>query len=122
MHGFVDIESDAFADVLSQCGILLNPSISEGGAVSVLNVLGNGALMPVYSTGTGLDLSAVGVEVATVSYAAFRHALLEVDKMPVEDIEKRAWKAHTLVKEHYTLENYEKGMFEHLKEIIEKNR
>jgi hypothetical protein len=122
VHGFVNIESDAFAGILSQCGILLNPSVSEGGAVSVLNVLGNGALMPVYSTGTGLDLSSVGIEVEDVSYACFRDALLKVDRMDTEEFEKKAWAAHRLVREHYTLANYEEGMYRHLKEIIEKNR
>ena len=122
MHGFVDIESDAFAKVLEQCGILLNPSVSEGGAVSVLNVLGNGALLPVYSKGTGLDLSAVGIETDAVSYDNFKEALLEADRMTDDEFRKKAWAAHNLVKEHYTLKNYEDGIYMHLKEIIEKNR
>jgi hypothetical protein len=39
MHGFVDIQSDEFKEVLAVCGLLLNPSLSESGAVAVLNVL-----------------------------------------------------------------------------------
>ena len=120
MHGFVDIESKEFADTLANCGILLNPSLSESGAVSVLNVLGNGALLPVYSKGTGLDIANVGVEVSEVTYANFKNALLAVAGLPTEIIEQKAWEAHRLVKEKYTLENYRESMYRHIKDIIEK--
>lgn len=121
LHGFVDIESDKYSQILSQCGILLNPSISEGCAVSVLNVLGNSALLPVYSKATGVDLSNVGVSVANVTYKEFEKALLELEAMPDKEFEQKAQDAHRLVKENYTLKKYEEQMLCHLKEIIEKN-
>jgi hypothetical protein len=120
MHGFVDIQSDKFARVLDKCGILLNPSLSESGAVSVLNVLGNGALLPVYSKGTGLDIANVGVEVGEVTYENFRNAILAVAELPVGTIRQKAWDAHRLVKEKYTLDNYRENMYRHIKEIIKK--
>lgn len=120
MHGFVNIESKEFAYVLEQCGILLNPSLSESGAVAVLNVLGNGALLPVYSKGTGLDLADTGIEVSEVTYESFRKAMLAVAELPTETIEKKAWSVHRLVKEKYTLDNYREAMYNHLKEIIKK--
>jgi glycosyltransferase involved in cell wall biosynthesis len=118
-HGFVDIESQEFREVLDECGILVNPSISEGGAVSVLNILGNGALLPVYSRGTGLDLSAVGVEVEDATFDSFRNALLAVAELPCSVVGEKAWAAHSLVKEKYSLENYRQAMYEHLKSIAE---
>ncbi|MBQ5888917.1 MAG: glycosyltransferase [Bacteroidaceae bacterium] len=120
MHGFVDIESEEFASILAECGILLNPSLSESGAVAVLNVLGNGALLPVYSKGTGLDIADAGIEVEEVCYENFKNALLAVAELPAETIEKKAWAAHRRVKEKYTLENYSEAMYNHLKEIIKK--
>ena len=122
MHGFVDIESEEYMHILSQCGILLNPSISEGGAVSVLNVLGNGALLPVYSEATGIALSKVGVCVPNVTYKEFEEALLKLEAMPDDEFEQKAIGAHKLVKENYTLEKYEENIYNHLKQIIENNR
>lgn len=122
MHGFVDIESEQYAHILSQCGILLNPSISEGCAVSVLNVLGNGPLLPVYSEATGIALSEVGVCVSNVTYKDFEDALLKLESVSVEEFEQKALKAHNLVRENYTIEKYEEHMFALLKEIIGKNR
>lgn len=118
MHGFVDIESKEFADVLAQCGLLLNPSLSESGAVSVLNVLGNGALLPVYSKGTGLDIADAGIEVERVTYAGFKEALLSVAGMPTETVAQKAWAAHRLVRGKYTLDNYRETMYNHIKETI----
>lgn len=118
MNGFVDIESPRFKEILDECGILLNPSVSEGGGVSVLNVLGNGALLPVYSKGTGLDIANVGIEVGEVTYDNFRNALLAVAELPTETIEQKAWEAHRLVKEKYTLDKYRETMYNHIKKII----
>lgn len=122
LHGFVDIESEKYAQILSICGILLNPTISEGGAVSVLNVLGNGALLPVYSEATGIALSEVGVCVPNVTYKDFEDALLKIESMPVNEFEQKALEAHRLVKDYYTIEKYEEHMYALLKEIIEKNK
>lgn len=119
LHGFLNIESDKFADVLDNCGILLNPSLSESGAVAVLNVLGNGALLPVYSKGTGLDIADAGFEVEDVTYKAFEKALLSVAQMPDETIRQKAWNAHRLVSTKYTLDNYRETMYRHIKGIIE---
>lgn len=122
MHGFVDIESEKYAQILSQCGILLNPSISEGCAVSVLNVLGNGALLPVYSEATGVNLSNVGICVSSVTYKEFEKALLELESMTEAEFRQKALGAHTFVNENYTLEKYEERMYNCLKEIIEKRQ
>ncbi|MBQ5895189.1 MAG: glycosyltransferase [Bacteroidaceae bacterium] len=120
LHGFVDIESAKYAQILSQCGILLNPSVSEGGAVAVLNVLGNDALLPVYSKATGVDLSHCGVCVTNVTYKDFEHAILELESLPTEDFEQKAKSAHILVRENYTIKQYEERMYNHIKEIIER--
>lgn len=121
-HGFVDIKSDKFALLLNSCAILLNPSISEGGAVSVLNILGNGALLPIYSRGTGLDLDNTGIEVEDVTYEAFEEAILRAASMPVEELSAKAWAAHNLVREKYTLETYRNNLLRHIEEIIKTDK
>ena len=118
--GFVDIESPRFKQILDECAILVNPSISESGAVAVLNVLGNGALMPVCSEATGIDLSNVGVTVSQITYDNFEKALLTVGEMGVEELAAKAWAAHEAVSENYTLERYEENMYNILKDITEK--
>lgn len=122
MHGFVDIESQEFAHILSQCGVLLNPSVSEGGAVAVLNVLGNGALLPVCSRATGIDIDGYGAVVDEMTYDAFEQALLDVDKLPLKEFEQRAWEAYKDISVNYTVEKYEENMYNLLKGIIDGKR
>lgn len=122
MHGFVDIESQEFAHILSQCGVLLNPSVSEGGAVAVLNVLGNGALLPVCSRATGIDVDGYGAVVDEMTYDAFEQALLDVDKLPLKEFEQRAWEAYKDISVNYTVEKYEENMYNLLKGIIDGKR
>ena len=122
MHGFVDIESQEFADILSQCGILLNPSVSEGGAVAVLNVLGNGALLPVCSRATGVDIGENGVVVDCLEYDAFEKALLDVDRMTTGEFAQKAWGAYDDISNGYTIEKYEENMFRLLEEMTMNNR
>lgn len=122
MHGFVDIESQEFTHILSQCGVLLNPSVSEGGAVSVLNVLGNGALLPVCSRATGIDIDGYGTVVDEMTYDAFEQALLDVDKLPLKEFEQRAWEAYKDISVNYTVEKYEENMYNLLKGIIDGKR
>lgn len=122
MHGFVDIESQEFAHILSQCGVLLNPSVSEGGAVAVLNVLGNGALLPVCSRATGIDIDGYGTVVDEMTYDAFEQALLDVDKLPLKEFEQRAWEAYKDISVNYTVEKYEENMYNLLKGIIDGKR
>lgn len=122
MHGFVDIESQEFTHILSQCGVLLNPSVSEGGAVAVLNVLGNGALLPVCSRATGIDIDGYGTVVDDMTYDAFEQALLDVDKLPLKEFEQRAWEAYKDISVNYTVEKYEENMYNLLKGIIDGKR
>lgn len=122
MHGFVNIESREFADILAQCGLLLNPSISEGGAVAVLNVLGNGALLPVYSRATGIDLENVGIVVENVCYSDFEEAVMRADALPLEEFEQLAVGAYNRISNGYTVEQYEENMYTIIKDIIEKTK
>ena len=54
-HGFIDISSIQFKNILKQCAWTIFPSCSEGGAVSVLTVIGNGGLIPIITKETSVD-------------------------------------------------------------------
>lgn len=120
LHGFVNIESDKFSQILDNCGIMLNPTISEGCAVAALNVLGNGALLPVCSQAIGINLSGNGIVVPDVTYEAFEKALFEADSLPLDTFAAKAFAAHRFVREECSLEKYEERMFKYIKSIIEK--
>lgn len=110
-HGFVNIESDEFVEIMSHCAFVVHPSISEGGAASVLNVVANAGLIPICSKSCGLDLPKDGsVVIDEVTYEAFEDAILEAMKLPVDKLQEMAICANKYVREHYTLDNYRANM------------
>ena len=58
MHDFIDIQSESFAKILAQCSFVVYPSCSEGGSPSVLNVIGNGGLIPIITKETTISTGA----------------------------------------------------------------
>ena len=60
------------------------------------------------------------MEIDDVTYENFKNTLLALAKIPAKIIEQKAWEAHRLVKNRYTLDNYRETMYNHIKEIIKK--
>ncbi|MBR5891124.1 MAG: glycosyltransferase [Bacteroidaceae bacterium] len=122
-HGFVDIASTEFADILDQCAILVNPSLSESGAVAVLNVLANGLLYPVYSHETGLAIADYGSEVPSVDYTMFEKDILDASSKPAEELLQTTRALNSHVRENYSLAQYEERLYNHIETILKnKNR
>ena len=118
-HGFINIESQEFVDIMSECAFVVHPSISEGGAPSVLNVVANAGLIPVCSKACGLDLPEDGsVIVEDVTYEAFESAILDVMNLPVDELKEMATNACRYVREHYTLDNYRANMSKILQKCV----
>lgn len=118
-HGFINIESQEFVDIMSECAFVVHPSISEGGAASVLNVVANAGLIPVCSKACGLDLPEDGsVIVEDVTYEAFEGAILDVMNLPVDELKEMATNACRYVREHYTLDNYRANMSKILQKCV----
>lgn len=55
VHGLVDIKSAFFKEILLNCSFCIYPSCSEGGAPSVLTVVGNGGLIPIITYETSVS-------------------------------------------------------------------
>jgi glycosyltransferase involved in cell wall biosynthesis len=77
LHGFVDIDSQKFLEILSTCGAVLHPSLSEGQAGSVITVCGNGGLIPIITKQTGLDTNGLGFE---FDYPSLAMALEKIEE------------------------------------------
>lgn len=115
-HGFVNIDSPEFTSILEQCAFVVSPSISEGGAAALLNVVGNGGLIPIYSENCGLDFAEIGYEIkGSPQKADFERVILESSRMEGECLRKMSKIALSHVRQNYTLEQYHSR----LKAIIE---
>lgn len=113
-HGFVDINSDKFDDILKSSWYAIFPSCSEGGSPSLLTVIGNGAMIPVMTRAASIDVpNAYYIEELTVS--GINHAVNESQKNLEEELLEKAQENAEFVIENNSLENYRKN----LKKILE---
>ena len=120
-HGFINIESQEFVEIMSQCAFMINPSISEGGAPAALNVVANGGLIPICSRACGFDLpkEATGI-VEDITYEAFEQKTIEMMNLPVDSMRQQAQAMYTFIREHNTLDLYRRNMSAILQSCLQK--
>jgi glycosyltransferase involved in cell wall biosynthesis len=63
-HGFIEITSEKFQEIILNCSFVIFPSCSEGGGVSALTAIGNGGLIPIITRETSIS---TGHEIAIES-------------------------------------------------------
>ena len=95
-----------------------SPSISEGGAIGIINVLANGCLIPIISKSSGLDVGQYGfmfedLDEKTISSTIDNFLILSSD-----EIKKLSQQVKTESREKYSIEKYKNRLTEILKEIL----
>jgi len=117
-HGFVDIDSADFRNLMDLCAFVLFPSVSEGGAASVVNVMANGGLIPIISKSSGLDVDELGYVFENIEKNVILEYINEVLGLSEEHLYKKALTIKSNVREIYSYKNYRQNLQEILKEGI----
>ena len=97
-----------------RCGAIVYPSVSEGGAVSVLNVLGNGGLIPIISKSCGLDLEKYGLIFSKIDIETIQRAINSYLNFSEVELQQMAF----AVKEHLSREYSYRKYYRRLSYII----
>ncbi|MFL9481558.1 hypothetical protein ACI6Q2_02195 [Chitinophagaceae bacterium LWZ2-11] len=104
-HGFVDIYSDKFRKLMDSCAFAIFPSVSEGGSPALLNVMANGALIPIAFESVGIDIKEFGL-LAEESFVGINNAIEVAIKMDEQEIlSKSKFTKHT-IRSNYQFEDY----------------
>lgn len=115
-HGFVDVNSSAFLDLMKICGAVVFPSVSEGGAPAILTVMAHGGLIPIISKSSGLDLEIKDFEFYPPNHNNFSVSInkyLDTDELRLMDMSKMI--------QHKTRSNYTYDIYKsNLERIISK--
>ncbi len=77
-HGFVDVKSKVFEDILRACAFVIFPSASEGNSASVITCMANGGLIPIVPISADVDLNGFGINIKELSVNAM---LLEINEL-----------------------------------------
>ena len=114
-HGRVDVMGQEFANIMMKCGFCVYPSVSEGGAVSVLTCMGNGGLYPIITKSTGLDCFENVIEMNTITLDEFTKAIEKSRSITAIDLKVHSIEISNKTKELYTLDNF----YLNLKQILQ---
>ena len=115
-HGFVEVGSKKFYDIVKKNTFIILPSCSEASATSVATCIRTG-LIPVITHDTGYDLSDYGYYLENYSVEYVKSRIEELSKEPKEEIEIRSVKSFNssfLYTEQSFRESFEKSLISFL--------
>jgi len=119
VHGFVDIKSEKFRNILRSCNYVIYPSCSEGGSPSVLTVIGNGGLLPIITKESSIS-TGFEIWIPEFSYSGIDIAVNKVLEMTQNEVLEYQQKSLEYVLTNNSLEKYYTTLKKSIIEIIGK--
>ena len=114
VHGFVDIETEEFESILKKCSFSIFPSCSEGGSPSLITTIINGALIPIATKETSINLEN-GIVINGFSYNEIDKVIKKTIDLSNEDI-KNMQKNNL---EYFKINNSHSNCFMNLRKSLE---
>jgi glycosyltransferase involved in cell wall biosynthesis len=117
-HGFLDVNSADYRELMDLCAFVLFPSVSEGSAPGVISVMANGGLIPIISKASGLDVENHGYVFEDIDEKTISEHIDEALKLSDECLYEKALETKTIVREIYSHQNYKKNLREILSSFL----
>ncbi|MCU0440316.1 MAG: glycosyltransferase [Raineya sp.] len=119
-HGFINIHTVEFKNILEKCAFVIFPSTGEGGCASVVTAMGNGGTIPIITQECGLDVENFGIMIEDLSIPSIKNAIETALKLAPSEIQERMEKTYNFVSKVHSVKEYEMNMERHLKKILNK--
>lgn len=117
-HEFVGINGDLFKKLMNQCASVVSPSISEGGAIGILNILANGGIIPIISEASGLDVGHYGFMFENLDIATINSMIDKFLMLNEFEMKNLSTQVKNETRERYSIDNHKNKLTEILKEIL----
>lgn len=117
-HGFVDLRSDSFIQIMNTCGFVLFPSASEGGSPSVLTAMGNGGLIPIISKAGGLDVEKFGFIFDDLQEETVELFIENALQLSNEEMYKKSKQSLEFANKQHSFKNYSDKMEQAIRKQI----
>lgn len=114
-HGFTNVNSQKFIDIVSKCSFGILPTCSEGQATALLTTMGAG-LIPIATKQSGVDVEKLGCLIDELNLDAIDEVVQKVITFDNKEIEINSKKLIDYIQENHTLISFE----ENLKALISK--
>jgi len=116
-HGFVDVQSKKFIDIVSQCSFSILPTCSEGQSTALLTTMGAG-LIPIATKYSGVDIKKYGILIDELDLEALNTSMIKAIKLDEERILQLSIQAQNYVFENHTLDKFETNIKNIIKIIL----
>lgn len=117
VHGFIDIASKEFENILSMCSFIIFPSCSEGGSPSTLTVIGNGGLIPIITKETTIE-TGHEIWIEGFNYENIDKAIKYTQALTFAAIKELQYNNLKFVKTNHTQEIYYNQLKKNIKNIL----
>lgn len=114
----VDINSPEFVTIMQNCGGVIFPSASEGGAAALLTVMAHGGLIPIITKACGLDIEHLGFIANETTQESVEEQLNLYLEKPDTELYALSQKIKTEISTTYSLANYQNTLKNILTDIL----
>lgn len=119
LHGFVNINSVEFTEIMEECSFVILSSCSEGCTTAVVTSMGNGGLIPLISRECGLDIIN-GRIFDNNSFDTIKQEIQTVNQTYTKDmIEMYSRENIHYVERCFSIDNYKKNLKNIFENIFE---
>lgn len=118
-HGYQNIQSKSFKDIINKCAFVIFPSCSEGEPSSVINVMVYG-LIPIVTNTAGIRIKDFGIEIKELTKASVKESIVKAVNLSEDEIEKRSMKCANDTINNHSIEKYSSELKKVLIEILGK--
>ena len=120
-HGFVSLNTVLFKELMQKCAFVILPSCSEGGGAAVLNVCGNGGLIPLLSKEASIDTNDFGFIFEKINNESIQAVINQALQLPDQEIKERSIKCYEIISKIHSQTNYANELRKCLMEILRTN-
>jgi len=97
---------------------MICPSCSEGSCSSVLNICGNGGLVPIITAQCGIDIGDFGILVGSTTVQAVEAALFEAGGLGLDELDRRQRASAAHFQNVHSLERFQERMTWSIQDIL----
>jgi glycosyltransferase involved in cell wall biosynthesis len=117
-YGFISLKSPVFKELMIKCAAVVYPSCSEGGSPAVLNVCGNGGIIPILSKESTLDIEGYGYILEDLKTETIKDAIKRFAGMDDLELKEKALITGITVSKNYSLLNFTGNIKNIIEEIL----
>jgi glycosyltransferase involved in cell wall biosynthesis len=116
-HGFTDVQSQKFIDIVSQCSFSLLPTCSEGQATSLLTAMGAG-LVPIATRYSGIDVIEHGIVIDELDLKSLATSIEKAIKFENKKLLELPCEMQEYISKNHTLAEFRLNMKSTLSSIL----